>query len=205
MTKVIAITGCMGSGKTTLAEHLHRLIPGTTVLFEDDFQTMTQMNLLELEQWRNRGSSIGELNLNGFDEAIRQALKASDQRSPKGPKLLIIESQFGRAHPSLADLIDFQIWIEAPLDICLARKILQLSCIPPGNSLGTLSPVEITELCKVYLTSTATLLRDQILRVRSVCDAVLVNEKTTASMVDAALEIILNRASATLGFENDSL
>ncbi len=205
MTKVIAITGCMGSGKTTLAEHLHRLIPGTTLLFEDDFQTMTQMNLLELEQWRNRGSSIGELNLNGFDEAIRQARKENVQRSPSGPKLLIIESQFGRAHPSLADLIDFQIWIEAPLDFCLARKILQHSCISPGNSHGTLSPVEIIELCKVYLTSTAGLLREQILRVRSVCDAVLVNEKTTASMVDAALEIILNRASATLGFDYDSL
>jgi uridine kinase len=63
MTKVIAITGCMGSGKTTLAEHLHRLIPGTTVLFEDDFQTMTQMNLLELEQWRIWWRSLNSCDL----------------------------------------------------------------------------------------------------------------------------------------------
>jgi energy-coupling factor transporter ATP-binding protein EcfA2 len=210
MTKVIAITGCMGSGKTTLVHHLHQLIPGSAVLFEDHFQTMTQMDLAELDQWKDRGSSIGELNLNGFDRAIREALGASGSlraQEPKllPPKLLIIESQFGRAHPSLADLVDYQIWIEAPLDLCLARKILQLVCIEPGDSNGPLSPVEIRGFCKFYIESTAGLLREQIRQVASVSDATLVNDKNTASMVDEALQIILQRASGSLGLDSDWL
>jgi uridine kinase len=210
MTKVIAITGCMGSGKTTLVHHLHQLIPGSAVLFEDHFQTMTQMDLAELEQWKDRGSSIGELNLNGFDRAIREAVGASGNlraKEPKllPPKLLIIESQFGRAHPSLADLVDYQIWIDAPLDLCLARKILQLLSIDPGDSNGAMSPVEIRGLCTLYLESTARLLREQIRQVASVSDATLVNDKNTAKMVDEALQIVVNRASGSLGLDSDWL
>jgi energy-coupling factor transporter ATP-binding protein EcfA2 len=215
MTKVIAITGCMGSGKTTLVHHLHQLIPGSEVLFEDHFQTMTQMDMAELEQWKDRGSSIGELNLNGFDRAIREALGASGNlraKEPKllppkllPPKLLIIESQFGRAHPSLADLVDYQIWIDAPLDLCLARKILQLLSIDSGDSNGAMRPVEIRGLCKLYLESTARLLREQIRQVASVSDATLVNDKNTARMVDEALQIVVNRASGSLGLDSDWL
>ena len=210
MTKVIAITGCMGSGKTTLVHHLRQLIPGSAVLFEDHFQTMTQMDMAELEQWTARGSSIGELNLNGFDRAIREALGASGilrAKKPKllPPKLLFIESQFGRAHPSLADLVDYQIWIDAPLDLCLARKILQLSSIDSGDSNGAMSPLEISGLCKLYLESTARLLREQIRQVASVSDATLVNDKNTARMVDEALQIVANRASGSLGLDGDWL
>jgi energy-coupling factor transporter ATP-binding protein EcfA2 len=210
MTKVIAITGCMGSGKTTLVHHLHQLIPGSAVLFEDHFQTMTQMDVAELEQWTARGSSISELNLNGFDRAIRDSLGASGSlraKKPKllPPKLLFIESQFGRAHPSLADLVDYQIWIDAPLDLCLARKILQLSSIDSGDSNGAMSPLEISGLCKLYLESTARLLREQIRQVASVSDATLVNDKNTARMVDEALQIVANRASGSLGLDSDWL
>jgi energy-coupling factor transporter ATP-binding protein EcfA2 len=210
MTKVIAITGCMGSGKTTLVHHLRQLIPGSAVLFEDHFQTMTQMDMAELDNWRARGSNIGELSLNGFDRAIRDSLGASGSlraKKPKllPPKLLFIESQFGRAHPSLADLVDYQIWIDAPLDLCLARKILQLSSIDSGDSNGAMSPLEISGLCKLYLESTARLLREQIRQVASVSDATLVNDKNTARMVDEALQIVANRASGSLGLDSDWL
>lgn len=117
MARVLAITGCMGSGKSTLVKNLQRLIPGSQVLLEDDYQMMTTMDPTQLRAWISEGSIVDELNLNGFDKAIRNWIQQVSSDSGRDPKLLIIESQFGRAHRGLKELVDYQFWIDAPLDM----------------------------------------------------------------------------------------
>jgi energy-coupling factor transporter ATP-binding protein EcfA2 len=195
MTKVLAITGCMGSGKTTLVKQLQPLIPQSRILFEDDYQAMTQMDPEQLRRWISDGCCIDELDLHGFDLAVRRAIAESsrDWRDPD-TKLLIIESQFGRAHASLKHLVDYQIWIESPLDLCLARKIFELTAASQIASTQAMGVGEILGFCKNYLDQTAYLLRKQKLLVEQVSNHTLVNDRSVPYLVDQALGVLHRQA-----------
>ncbi|MFN6398837.1 MAG: hypothetical protein ACK449_02865 [Planctomycetota bacterium] len=195
MTKVLAITGCMGSGKTTLVKQLQPLIPQSRILFEDDYQAMTQMDPEQLRRWISDGCCIDELDLHGFDLAVRRAIAESsrDWRAPD-TKLLIIESQFGRAHASLKHLVDYQIWIESPLDLCLARKIFELTAASQIASTQAMGVGEILGFCKNYLDQTAYLLRKQKLLVEQVSNHTLVNDRSVPYLVDQALGVLHRQA-----------
>ena len=195
MTKVLAITGCMGSGKTTLVKQLQPLIPKCRILFEDDYQAMTQMDPEHLRRWISDGCCIDELDLHGFDLAIRRAIAGSLRDSgASDTKLLLIESQFGRAHASLKDLVDYQIWIESPLDLCLARKIFELAGAYEIESTPALGVGEIRGFCKNYLDQTAYLLRKQKLLVEQVANETLVNDRSVPCLVDQALGVLHQQA-----------
>jgi len=195
MTKVLAITGCMGSGKTTLVKQLQPLIPKCRILFEDDYQAMTQMDPEHLRRWISDGCCIDELDLHGFDLAIRRAIAGSSRDSgASDTKLLLIESQFGRAHASLKDLVDYQIWIESPLDLCLARKIFELTGAYEIESTQALGVGEIRGFCKNYLDQTAYLLRKQKLLVEQVANETLVNDRSVPCLVDQALGVLHQQA-----------
>lgn len=195
MTKVLAITGCMGSGKTTLVKQLQPLIPQSRILFEDDYQAMTQMDPEQLRRWISDGCCIDELDLHGFDLAVRRAIAESsrDWRAPD-TKLLIIESQFGRAHASLKHLVDYQIWIESPLDLCLARKIFELTAASQIASTQAMGVGEILGFCKNYLDQTAYLLRKQKLLVEQISNHTLVNDRSVPYLVDQALGVLHRQA-----------
>lgn len=202
MTKVIAITGCMGSGKTTLVQHLHQLIPGSHFLIEDDYQTMTQMDLEQLRRWVTDGSCIDDLNLNGFDTAIASNIRVDSSDSISGgPKILLIESQFGRAHSALVDLVDYQIWIDSPLDFCLARKIIELSQTRRDSSVAALEDGQLGGFCRNYLDLTAHLLRKQKILVEAVSNHILVNDRSVSWLVDQALEVLHKQTPYLIGLD----
>jgi len=204
MTKVIAITGCMGSGKTTLMEQLHQLIPRSQVLREDDYQIMTQMDPVQLRGWIADGCSVEDLNLNGFDMAIRKSILPGESESRRScPEVLIIESQFGRAHRALSNLIDYQIWIESPLDLCVARKVLEFSRPEQVGSIAEMGVGQIVSFCQNYLELTAQLLRKQKSLVESVSDHTLVNDRSVSYLVDQALGVLYHQTDCLSGLDHD--
>ncbi|MEK0427317.1 MAG: hypothetical protein RJB11_3408 [Planctomycetota bacterium] len=206
MTKVLAITGCMGSGKSTLIRQLEEMIPGSRALFEDHYQRMTHMTLDQLKDWKDRGMDIGELDLNGFDLAIREIRESSHLgHKNRRIKILILESQFGRVHPKLCDLVDYQLWIDTPLDLCLARKLLQIGTAELENPDGLSYMEHIHSWCEVYLHSTASLLRKQFEIVSVASDAVVVNDSSLAKLIEASLGVIQEQALACLGLDGNWL
>jgi uridine kinase len=56
-----------------------------------------------------------ESNSRRFMELARASCKARG--------IVLLESQFGRQHPALAPLVDFQIWLDVPADVAFARRI----------------------------------------------------------------------------------
>lgn len=181
MTTVIAICGTMGSGKSTAVENIVAALPDCVSLHEDDFNRTTDRSLDDINDWWNRGASVGEIDLS---QVINQlAVKCPEKDSTtnasaieshrRGNRILLLETHFGRLHPELSPWIDYQCWIDVPADIAVVRKVAQLSEQMRqqsfrGDSSNGLRWIE--DFCKGYLTTTRKLFEMQRKKVRELSE-----------------------------------
>lgn len=118
--RLICIDGLAGSGKTTLARALAALAPEAVVLGTDEM----------LEGWR------GLPGLGASVEALLRPLAAGqpgqwrrwdwyaerwDGTSTVAPGPLLVLEGVGSAAASYAELVTLAVWVEADLDVRLAR------------------------------------------------------------------------------------
>jgi uridine kinase len=128
---VIAIAGPPGSGKTALIAALSYLLPDATVLFLDGFETPPDLlSSAALAHWLGAGARFDDFAVAGLAEALtalkagRQAHEPVSGRTVPPAPLVLFEMPFGRAYAPTAQLIDFLVWLDTPLDIALARNVL---------------------------------------------------------------------------------
>lgn len=181
-TNVIAISGTMGSGKSTLVEHLADALPDCEMVFEDHFNQTMDQSLDRIESWWSSGADVGQFELSDLVHRLKQLCpdKHSDnpsEASPRRPgthRFVLLETQFGRLHPDLAPWIDFQCWIEVPADIAVMRKLMQFTSAsvsaPSGHHNGP-DVAWIHEFCRGYLCTTRKLFEMQRHQVRNTSDA----------------------------------
>ncbi|WP_205524128.1 AAA family ATPase [Oceanomicrobium pacificus] len=115
MTRVVAISGPPGAGKTALARRLAETA-GATLLSFDDFETMTDLGPAAIEDWLDRGAPLDELASAPFAAAVGRA---------RGR--LVLDMPLGRADPLVGDRIDCAVWLDCPPDLALARKVAQFA------------------------------------------------------------------------------
>jgi uridine kinase len=188
MTWVIAICGTMGSGKSTLAENAAAAIPDCSVVFEDDHNRMTERSLDNIEDWFSRGGDVSEFELSDVIERLTElcpdkrsttSVESSPDSRASAHQIVLLETHFGRLHSALSPWIDFQVWINTPADIAVARKVLQLSQqmtqqnppVPDSNGLRW-----IEKFCSGYLTTTRKLFNLQRQQVGAVSDVTIDGE-----------------------------
>lgn len=123
---VIAISGPPGAGKTTLTRGVS-LELGLPVIEYDRFETITQRDPHETQDWLRRGAPYDEIETPGLAAAIKEA-------SIQGP--VLFDTPLGRAHPETGGLISISFWINCPADLALARKVAQLASDVPRGEAG---------------------------------------------------------------------
>lgn len=184
MAAVIAITGGMGAGKSTVVRHLVDLLPRAVAVHEDEHQSMTRWSAEEVRRWREAGADVGQLPLEGLPDHLA-TLRAGGAGQPV---TVVLESQFGRHHPALAPLVDFQIWLAVPVDVALARRIAQLAGEPVDDAAGRLA--WIARMSRAYAEWTAPLVHRQLAAVPAASDAVVSGEAPVSAVVDDCLAAI---------------
>ena len=155
MNRVVAITGGMGCGKSTVVRRLESLVPRAVAVHEDDHQTMTRWTGDEVRRWQEAGADVAQLPLEGLPDRLAAL------RDPAGGHrgLVLLESQFGRHHPALAPLVDFQVWLDLPADVAFARRVAQLASEPGADPAGRLA--WIARMSAAYAAWTASLVHRQ--------------------------------------------
>ena len=129
LTKVIAVTGPPGSGKTTLVEALARRLGDAAVLSMDHYQSMTRLPIEEIKRWFARGADLDELPVGALSEHLtslkrgRSVVDPATRTAIAPARYVVFETHFGRAHSATGGLIDVLVWLDTPPDVALVRNL----------------------------------------------------------------------------------
>ncbi len=114
---VIAVNAVSGGGKTTLARLLASSSSAALFCFDDFDETNVYPD--DLHAWSKRGANLQEFDSPGMRDAVQSALKNEHIH------YIVLDYPFGRDHPQFRDVIDLSVFIDTPLDVAMARRILR--------------------------------------------------------------------------------
>jgi len=137
---VVAIASVSGGGKTTITRELQRSMPNTEALYFDDYDYDVASGILDLCQWVEDGADYGLWNLQSLANEVHELFSKIDPPND----FIILDYPFAYKQKQLGKLIDYAIFIDTPLDIAMARRILR--------DFPRDSPVTIHEDMNGYLT-----------------------------------------------------
>ena len=177
---VIAINSIAGGGKTSLAKVMHDTLPNSVLFCFDDFD---ESNLYpsDFSDWYRRGGDLEEFDCLGMKAAVDQELKKETAR------YIVLDYPFGRDHSRFRDVIDLSIYIDTPIDVAMARRILRDYPAQPGPAAQEHLRRLRTELTH-YLTKSRPVYLDK--RHIATCDLKLDGLKPLEELRDKILEAV---------------
>jgi uridine kinase len=194
---VIAISGASGVGKTTLAQKVADMLGDAVVLRFDDYQPVATWPA-DLAKWAEEGKQLDAWEIPQLLDDLkalrnRQAISLpAGQGEVKPAKFVVLEEPSGRVRAGLREVVDFVVLVEVPLEIALARKVVEylsfcLKELPPEKL-----PEAMQGLIKYY--SQYALHREYYLtlieRVRQDCQLVLDGTQTIDELASEVLDAL---------------
>ncbi|MBG9796127.1 hypothetical protein ABD76_28360 [Paenibacillus dendritiformis] len=116
--RVIAIAAVSGGGKTTITRRLTETLPHAAALYFDDY-TFEECPE-DICEWVENGADYDDWNLAPLARDLQSLL-----RTQPPPSIVILDYPFAYLNSALRGHIDLSIFIDTPLDIALARRILR--------------------------------------------------------------------------------
>jgi uridine kinase len=136
---LIAINSVSGGGKTALAKQLKESLPASVVFCFDDFDE-TNLYPEDFYEWWKRGADLEEFDCPGMAKAI------NDEIQRGACEFIIVDYPFGRDHPRFKALIDLSVFVDTPLDVAMARRIIRDYGAVAGESAAAVLDQLRTEL-----------------------------------------------------------
>ncbi|MCH5286774.1 MAG: hypothetical protein J1E43_05080 [Christensenellaceae bacterium] len=115
--KVIAIAAVTAGGKTTVVHELKRRLPRAAALHFDDYSFDGEVE--DYYQWVLDGANYNVWDLTPLEKDIQSI------RNNGLYEYLLLDYPFAYQHSLIKDDIDCAIFIDTPLDIAMARRVLR--------------------------------------------------------------------------------
>ena len=112
---IIAISAVSGGGKTTVSNYLNRNWQNVKVLHFDEYDFKGPDDIVN---WIDRGGDPNEWDLTPF-------IKDLDRLMNEPLDFIVLDFPFSYTHKQVCDFIDFSVFINTPLDIAMARRVIR--------------------------------------------------------------------------------
>jgi len=114
---VVAVSGISGSGKTSVIRRAIDLLGDAVALYFDDYAAASTYPR-DLKGWIERGANVDEWRTPALADAVRRL-----RGDASG--VVLVEEPFGKLRREMAGLIDLAVYLEAPGDVLLTRRLLR--------------------------------------------------------------------------------
>ena len=130
-TKVVAVSGVSGSGKTTIVKKLANEFNCPFLLFDEhtDEDTYPQ----NMRGWLKDGANVSLIKTPKFVSSLKSLISKNSSR------FIFIEEPFGRERDSMSSFIDYVVLLDQPMELCLTRIIKRHTEQPNSDSISSIS------------------------------------------------------------------
>lgn len=126
---IIGISGISGAGKTTVTQALSKILPATTVFWDDFDEISTSPE--DYVAWHASGQGNEVWDYPALATTLETLKKGQSITHPalhhllQPTKYIIFDAPLGRLHKQTGSHIDFWIHLDIPLDVALARRTIR--------------------------------------------------------------------------------
>ena len=174
--KIIAVSAVTGGGKTTVVNAMKERLPNSTSLHFDDYTFEGEVE--DFAAWNASGADVHVWDLSPLRADIERIIRSGAY------DFLLLDYPFAYQHRMIKDYLDCCIFIDTPLDIAMARRILR--------DMQTASADEICNETDAYLKYARAVYVQMQTEHRSAADHVIDGAKPLAEIVHEAAEIALS-------------
>ena len=156
MAKIVGITGISGAGKTFVSRALAKKLNRATVVFWDEYDDLKQNPTIapsDYVEWYRRGGNYEEWKTDSLEATLKHLKNGKSILCPVTRKVLepspyiIFDTGLGYYHRQTGQYIDYLVFLDTPLDICLCRRVIRDFSKEGGSTSGK----EILEDLSFYL------------------------------------------------------
>ena len=115
---IFAINASSGGGKTTITRELEKKLQNSKALFFDDRNYDSDSGIEDIPEWVENGADVNLWNLKRFAEDIDKLIEVKTD-------FIILDYPFGYKHELIGPYLNYSIFIDTPLDVAMARRILR--------------------------------------------------------------------------------
>lgn len=176
MMKIIAIGAVTAGGKTTVVNAVKDSLPKTASLHFDDYSFEGEVE--DFSKWVSEGADVNVWDLSPLKADIERIIRSDEF------DYLLLDYPFAYQHQMIKQYLDCCIFIDTPLDIAMARRILR-------DMKETMAD-EICNEMEIYL-KCSRIAYVQMIKVHlSTSDYVIDGAKELDNIVDETIGIISN-------------
>lgn len=117
--RVISIAAVSGGGKTTVTNELMGKLNNAKALYFDDYELPECPD--DICEWVEKGADYNEWNLAPIIKDIQFHLNDRNERFD----YILLDYPFAYLNNCMRGYIDFAVYMDTPLDIAMARRILR--------------------------------------------------------------------------------
>ena len=115
---IFSINATAGGGKTTTTRELQKQLPNAKAIYFDDRNYDTDSGINDVGKWIDAGADVNLWDLQRLADDI-------ERLKQENLKFIILDYPFGYGHNLIGPYLNYSIYIDTPLDIALARRILR--------------------------------------------------------------------------------